>query len=182
MYGFVGNDGTNKWDVLGLVCKQIPGSWKWIENLKIVDVKLKFRVIGVANTVTGNLTTEFESATVKWKGRAQVSCECCNRGIVDAAGDIIGESEDGAGTTYVYPILNKVVTPISGLGLGDLVAIGIDYLAGEIGAPPTGVIDSANTWGTMMDEIVDLSEEPKGKNLKWANRRKNPCQALVDNL
>ena len=178
LYGFVGNDGVNRWDFLGKDCSQKEGSFVWTTPLYRVSIHPTFEPANAfPNTISGGYAVILTGGTVTWKGHAQVSCCCKHRGIVDAGGDITGkETVSASDPAYLFEVAGNVPNPASGLGVGDLANLLISVAASYVA--PQAIVDSTNSWSSAMNDIIGNSDSPT--DISWDNRGKNPCQALVD--
>ena len=163
LYGFVGNDGVNKWDYFGLEWVQVPGSFVWTTPLAISKVKVEFEN-------AGNGAMEFTVAKITWKGHAMVTCEC-NGVTKDAAGAITAKGE----ATSAYSLMFETspgppMGPVT--GIGDLIAEGVGAALGSV--LPPGMRDPGNVAG----DLIKLINAAKPTSMTWDNKGKNPCQAL----
>ena len=71
LYGFVGNDGIDRLDQIGLYCVQT--SFKWTGDAKVVSVEVSFKK---PSTGAGGLMV-LDKVTATWERYAEIGC-CCD--------------------------------------------------------------------------------------------------------
>ena len=156
LYGFIGNDGVNRWDYLGLECKQKPGSFKWVRFPVPTGVEVSW-----AGTGNGGLTAD--TVTITWEGRASVECCCDGKTWFTAEGDMIAEFEwDVHGQAFIpggspLPAIS-ISTPTSIVaGVGSLIAGGV---AGAMPVIPAGASPAMRQG--ILDLITIIANLPAG--------------------
>ena len=137
LYGFIGNNGVNKWDRLGLEATLIGAfngssctqtSFKWIKNPSLVDIKISFGDIGGGAMLADNVT-------FYWEGEAEVRC-CCSYGNYTRSGKLVGNSEHNIHMENIMipggTGLPSISAP-SPSNFGEVIGEFVGIAAGEVG-------------------------------------------------
>jgi RHS repeat-associated protein len=162
LYGFVGNDGLDRFDRSGLYCVQT--AFKWIVYPRIVRFSLKWEKISFSSVL--------HKLTAHWEGEAEVEC-CCGwwKTVKTAKGTMEGESVSHPGEKVMLPSLIPFPLnfPINPGTAAEVIADGLTEIFGDIiGKLPSGadqelVRDAQLDLQGVMEEMA--AEDPP--NMTW---------------